>query len=236
VIAANQRRLSRAVTVGLSSMTRAGRKRKAGARYRGGQLKRQPKPQQLEERVRVARALPHRRGLKSNDRMSEFAESSLGRLSLMGLVSRGERAAGEAFAGIVGRYRGVIGGPRQVRSLSLPTWDDPGTAPDDEDVTPRFECSSQHADPIERRISIAGTAMTIREWPCQQPGEVCMCAERRDRYMRVYEAIAQAGRAALMAVIRVAVRGEEPRVAELVYLKRGLSAAQRYLGLTDVDS
>ena len=213
-------------------MGRAGRKRSARARYRGGRLK--PKAKEVEEHVHIARAQPHRRLLKSNDRISELAESSLGRLALRGIVSAAERAAGERFAGIVGAYRAVIEGPRPVRSLMPETT--PERVKSDEELSARrFACPSEHADPIERKVTLAGQTISVREWPCQQPGEACACAERRTRYMRAYEAIAAVGRRAVMAVVAVAVRGEELLPSERVYLKRGLMAAAVHLGLTELD-
>jgi hypothetical protein len=228
------RRLSSVIRLG-ASMGRPGRKRKQGARERNGRPRRKGKKEQVDERVRLARAQPHRRDLKSNDRISEFAESALGRLSLRRLVTPGERAAGEAFAAIVGRYRGVIEGPRPVRSAMPETAAEYLQEPDDRNVAPKFDCASQYADPIEKSLQLAGRAITTREWPCQQAGAVCVCAERRERYMRAYDAIAAVGRRALMIVIAVAVRGEEPSAEEIVYLKHGLRAAQRHLGLQDVD-
>jgi hypothetical protein len=215
-------------------MARRGRKRKAGRREPSGRLRRKPK--QVEERVRIARAQPHRRGLKSNDRPSELAESALGRLCLTRTISAGERAAGETFAAIVGKYRRVIEGPRIVRSLAIATSDDYGrTAENDQDPVVRFDCASEHADPIDQRLQLAGQTIVRRKWPCELSPEGCQCLQRKQRYTRAYEAIAAVGRNALMAVIRVAVRGEELRPGELVYLKAGLNAAKLHLGLTDLD-
>ena len=191
-------------------MARRGRKRKWGARERNGRAKRKPKDELIEERVRLARSQPHRAGLKSNDRPSEFAESSLGRLLPQASSSaQGERAAGEAFAGIVAAYRSVIEGPRPVRSLMPATASESLTAGDEQNLPPKFDCPSQYADPIERRMQIAGRVIVMREWPCRRSGQVCICAERHARYMRAYEAIAACGRRTIMAVIAVAVRGEE---------------------------
>jgi hypothetical protein len=106
---------------------------------------------------------------------------------------------------------------------------------DDQNAAPRFDCPSQYADPVEHDVRIASKNITVRVWPCGAAGEACVCAERRTRYMRAYEAIAAVGRRALMAVIAVAVRGEELGAEEIVYLKHGLRAAQRHLGLQDVD-
>src|SRR5581483_8965954 len=212
----------------------AGRKRKIGARGRTGRLKQKPKSERVEERVRLARSQPHRRGLKSQDKLSELAESPLGRLTLKGVLTAGERAAGETFAAIVNKYRTVIEGPKPVRSLSIATSAEPGDSADQE-AAEKFSCPSQYADPIGRQVTIGGKLITVREWPCQVAGASCACADRRQRYARAYEAIAGAGRRALMAVIAVAVRNEEIPATEIVYLKAGLSAARRHLGLTHLD-
>lgn len=215
-------------------MGRPGRKRRGFQRERNGRAQRKSKDELLDERVRIARSQPHRQGLKSNEKTSELAESALGRLNLKHFVTTGQRAAGETFAGIVARYRGVIEGPRAVRSLMPETASDHAAQSEDLAVA-RFVCPSQYADPIEYSVRIGPTTLTMREWPCQQAGAVCACAERRDRYMRIYDAISAVGRRALMAVIRVAVRGEEIPAEELVYLRAGLDAAKRELGLTELD-
>lgn len=210
---------------------RAGRKRKGeGARYKSGRLK--PKKKDVDECVRLARAQPHRRELKSNDRSSELAESALGRLNLAGKVTNLERAAGEMFGRVVGRYRRVIEGPRAVRSLWPLTLDQSPPA-EEEEGGARFACASEHADPIERQVAIGGQLVMVREWPCGQLDEGCQCAQRGQRYQRAYEAIARVGRRALMAVIAVAVRGEDLPAEEIVYLKAGLDAAQEHFGLAD---
>jgi hypothetical protein len=211
-----------------------GRKRKHRYRYRSGRSRVEKKPEAEDLSVRIARSQPHRRGLRSNDRPSELAESVLGRLNLRGVITATERAAGDTFAAIVAKYQRVIEGPRSVRSLM------PETAPEyvrsEELVAHRFECPSQYADPLEQRVQIGTQRITVREWPCQVAGATCACRERRQRYDRLYEAIAGAGRRALMAVIRAAVRGEELPPSEIVYLKAGLEAARRALGLTDNDA
>lgn len=219
--------------LGEHALGRAGRKREGKrARYRSGRAK--PRKQQVDEVVRTARNLPHRRELRSAVRMSSLAESALGRLSLAEKVTRGQQHAGEVFAQIVGRYQRVIDGPRSPRSLSLGAADSAPSA--DEEPAERFECPSEHADPIDRQFTIAGQVKLVREWPCGSTAEGCVCAQRRDRYMRLYEAIMErAGRRALLAVIRVAVRGEELPPQELVYLTLGLDAAKRHLGLTEPD-
>lgn len=214
---------------------RAGRKRKIGAREKNGRLQRRGKPEMVEEAVRVARAMPHRRSLRSNDRIDARAESPLGRLNVRGAISSGEYAAGETFAAIVGRYRAVIDGPRPVRSLSIATSADAGDVADEQAVE-KFSCPSQWADPAERELRVAGAHVKVRVWPCGAEGETCHCAQRRERYVRAYEALAQAGRPAIMAVTRIAVRGEEPAGGEdLVNLARGLRALKRHLRLTDAE-
>lgn len=234
-------------------MGRPGRKRKSGAREKNGQRQRKKKAELVEERVRIARSQPHRRALRSNDRANELAESVLGRLRLTRIaaergshaqdpeqqmppgLSASQYAAGELFAGAVSRYRVVIEGPRPVRSLALATGYEHLADEEEKEAATRFSCPSAHADPIEKTVTLAGKQIKVREWPCQQPGETCPCAERRAQYMRVYEAAAAAGRRALMAVIAVAVRGEELPASELVYLKAGLDALAAKFGLQGVE-
>jgi hypothetical protein len=213
-------------------MSRPGRKRKAGAREKNGQHERKRKAELIAEAVRIARSMPHRRALRSEDRSSELAESALGRLALRGVISGAERAAGELFAGAANRYRAVIDGPRPVRTLM------PATRPDyaeqeDEKGTARFVCASSQAEPIERELRLGGQILRLREWPCQRPGAACLCLERRNSYLRAHDAIAAAGRRALLAVIAVAVRGEELPASEVVYLKAGLRAGVAEFELTD---
>lgn len=89
-------------------MSRAGRKRKSGARHPGGQLKAKPKP---DLKVRTSRQ-PHRRVLKSDDRLDERAESPLGRLFLRGKIDNDSYDAGARYAFVVGEYAATIGSPR----------------------------------------------------------------------------------------------------------------------------
>jgi hypothetical protein len=61
--------------------------------------------------VRTSRQ-PHRRGLKQDDRLSDRAESLLGRLNLNGLISNAQYIAGDQYGMIIGQYRSIIGAPR----------------------------------------------------------------------------------------------------------------------------
>lgn len=213
-------------------MGRPGRRRESRARFRGGRLK--PRRKEIDERTRIARSQPHRRDLRSHDRSSQMAESALGRLALRRVVTPAAHAAGEAFAAIVAKYRATIEAPRGMRSL-MPEVAPERADPDEQQVSARFSCPVAHGDAVERDITVGGQKLRMRVWPCQQPGETCACAERRARYMRTYEAIAAAGRRALLAVIAVAVRGEELPASERVYLMAGLRAAAAHLGLTELD-
>lgn len=92
-------------------MSRAGRKRKSGARHPGGQLKAKPKP---DLKIRTSRQ-PHRRALKADDRLDERAESPLGRLFLRGKIDNNAYDAGARYAFVVGEYRSTIEGPRATQ-------------------------------------------------------------------------------------------------------------------------
>lgn len=88
-------------------MSRPGRKRKSGARYPNGELVHA----RGESPAEVAARMPHRRpfgGLALDQR----AESSIGRLELLGLVTAEQRIAGEMFRQLRNRYLAAIEAPR----------------------------------------------------------------------------------------------------------------------------
>lgn len=121
------------LVLGVSRMSRAGRKRKSGHRHPGGQLKK-PKKQQIDDTVRTQRQ-PHRRALAHQLRADgveqlelekfvkgEEAESPIGRLWAAGLLkltgdggdtqaARDRYDAGTMYAQVVGAYRSVIEAP-----------------------------------------------------------------------------------------------------------------------------
>ena len=69
-----------------------------------------------------------------------------------------------------------------------------------------------------------GTAVDCRDCSVAE----CECLERRQRYMRAYEALAREGRPVVMADNDAAVRGMP---ADIESLARGLAALARYFGL-----
>ena len=96
-------------------MGRPGRHRKKGRRKPCGRLA-ERKPM-VEERVRIARRQPHRRGLgKSKDgrpnNLDERSESPLGRAFLTGLIDRESYDGATMFVAVVGAYRASIEAPR----------------------------------------------------------------------------------------------------------------------------
>lgn len=224
---------------------RAGRKRKSGERYPSGQIK--PTEKLPDDMIRAGRQ-PHRRPLDPDDRLSEKAESALGRMLLAGQlndptikptkrapepsdVARARFQAGELYAQVVGVYRAQLGGPR-LGSMQIATAADSLPADGEEEVR-NAGCPSAAADPIERQIRIGGQVVTVREWPCQAAGEGCACARRKARYDGAFEALGEAGRRALLAVNRVAVHGEAITAQDVVYLDRGLDALRDHFGLTN---
>jgi hypothetical protein len=90
-------------------MARTGRKRKSGARYPNGQLRRE---HQDSPRV-VAAGMPHRRGLGEHG-ADQKAESELGRMALFGRISGHQYLAGVKFANLVGAYLATIQPPRAL--------------------------------------------------------------------------------------------------------------------------
>jgi hypothetical protein len=229
-----------------ASMSRPGRKRKQGARYPGGQRKRRSNEEKIEERVRLARNQPHRRSLRSNDRISELAESPLGRRRLQGDISELQYQAGCRYAVIVGEYRTILQGPKMTagsgRALSCATL-----------------CAAAH------ELLDARQRGEVREGLLQ----ACTCLDRKERYDAAFEAVLGAGvtyrnpqlidgawpetlkvavarasgiaparrdvgpdHAAARAVAKVVGRGEEPADEDLIHLIRGLDALTRHFGLT----
>ena len=184
-------------------MARRGRKRKAGRRHPSGQLASERRP---DDRQRAA-AQPHRRGLPKEMRLSELAESSLGRLFLRGLlaeyvygadreeVAKARYDAGDRFRAIVGAYRAVIGAPS-------------GTAGSGRG----FACDADGA--------------------CIADRDNCLCLRRQRRYEAAFEALAATGRPAAMEVKQVVVLNEELQPGDLVNLVRGLDALAALFGLT----
>jgi hypothetical protein len=88
-------------------VARRGRKRKPGHRHPSGELVREARP---DDRLRTARQ-PHRREVAAQDRLSERAESPLGRLNLRGVITDEQYEAGLRYCVIVGAYRSVIEAP-----------------------------------------------------------------------------------------------------------------------------
>jgi len=168
---------------------RSGRKRKIGRRHPSGELAREERFP--DDRIRGGRQ-PHRRSLAEELRLSELAESPIGRLALKGLLGEHQMIACEHYAVLVGQYRATIGAPRSTAGAG-------------------------------RGSSCVGD--------CAPRSDHCACAAAADRYMRAYDALAKAGRAALMTVNRIAVQREEPAPQDLVNLAAGSSALARHFGL-----
>jgi hypothetical protein len=89
-----------------SPMTRRGRKRRAGLRHPGGELKRP----QFDFRG-LATLQPHRVWLPESKRLDQKAASPLGCLNLLGALSDAQYRAGVRYAVVVGKYRAVIETP-----------------------------------------------------------------------------------------------------------------------------
>jgi hypothetical protein len=219
-------------------MGRAGRKRKSGKRYPGGQLvKADPALRAIDDRVRASRQ-PHRRDLAEGNlaehtaaRLDARAESPLGRLLLTGRLTRdseipdrrtsldrvSEQAydryeAGTMFAQIVGAYRVVIGGPRPTS----------GSGRGGRECASL--CNAAHTMlNAQQRLDVHDGLHSL---------EACPCLKTKSRYDGCFEALDRRGRAALMAVNRVAVHGQAIEPPQLINLLDGLDALVQHLGLT----
>lgn len=219
-------------TTGEGGLSRSGRKRKAGKRHPSGELVRDKRP---DDKVRASRQ-PHRRSLKDTDRLSERAESPLGRLSLLRdsqrktVIDENQYRAGELYARAVGKYRSTIESPHSGGGFGreLPSGSSEPADPIEGQVRGRCEV----ADPIETQVRVGSVTLTTRQWPCGNIDDGCSCAQRKARYDGAFEALAAAGQHAAKAVARVAVHGEAIAPQDLVYLKAGLSALARHFGLT----
>lgn len=99
------------------------RPRKKGRRHPNGQLCRLP-----DDPRAVALAQPHRRFLPPSQKLDQKAESPLGGLNLVGLLSDEAYEAGRRYAAIVARYRAVIDAPKP--HASSVTDEAPGPAPE----------------------------------------------------------------------------------------------------------
>lgn len=101
--------------IGGIDVARRGRHRKPGHRHPGGRLIREGE-HRLSPRV-IAAGMPHRRGVRAEDRLDQRAESELGRMCLHGQIGEAQYLAGQAWAQVVGAYRGVIAGPRPLAGM-----------------------------------------------------------------------------------------------------------------------
>jgi hypothetical protein len=91
------------------AMAKAGRKRKSGYRTASGALAR-PK---VDFRA-MAAGQPHRSWLPVDKQLDQKADSPLGALNLIGVLTDDQYLAGQRFSVIVGEYRAQLGGPTAV--------------------------------------------------------------------------------------------------------------------------
>ena len=103
-------------------MARSGRRRKPGPRYRSGELV----PEKFDFRA-LAALQPHRVWLPQEKRLDQKADSPLGCLNLLGVISDAQYRAGLRYAVVVGKYRAVIETPRATAGSGR-GYDCPGSA------------------------------------------------------------------------------------------------------------
>lgn len=181
-------------------MRTRGRKRKIGDRHpSGGLIRKQP-----DDRTRISRQ-PHRRILPSDLRLSEQAESLLGRLFLIGKLRRTRETdddqaelryyAGHLYAAITGAYRASILAPSGLGGRSK------GYAcyPDD----------------------------------CMTDANQCECLRRSRAYNGAFEALFRSGQRAAKAVAMVAIQDRLPAQEDYLWMLDGLDALSAHFGLTE---
>jgi len=87
---------------------RHGRKRKSGRRrYSNGRLV----AEKGIDRLIIAARMPHRGPIPQNLLLDQKSECELGRMCLLGRITEEQYSAGRIYAGLVARYRAVLGGP-----------------------------------------------------------------------------------------------------------------------------
>lgn len=89
---------------------RRGRQRRVVKREPNGQAQRKHLTK-AETKEQVAASMPHRRGIRAEDKTDAMAESLLGRLTLAGKIERWHYAAGVCWRDLVHRYARVIDAP-----------------------------------------------------------------------------------------------------------------------------
>lgn len=198
-------------------MARAGRKRKHGARHPGGQLVKVKKLTDAEaQRIRTSRQ-PHRRALRTDDRLDERGESLLGRLLLrhwlrINPLPPGSTApmtqneldrydAGLLYLRTVGAFRSTLEGPSALAGSGAGSQCD------------AIACLAQHG---------------------RGDGEVdCACDRARDRYERVRHRLRHLPQASHQALESVVLRGAAIAPQDRVYLIRALDELVQFYGLTE---
>ena len=190
-----------------------------------------------DDRVRASRQ-PHRRGLKSGDRLDEKAESPLGRMLLSGDLAAHDEAspwpacawprdvkhesacyeAGLLYARVATIYAAQLGVPI-VKSAQIAIAADSLPADGEVDRSDRYPdlgCAVE-------RFGVPDV--------CFSDPDNCQCHCRREQYDRAVEALMRAGQRAAKVVARVAVHREAIAAEDFVYLNLGLSALARHFGL-----
>jgi hypothetical protein len=183
--------------------SRRGRKRK----WRGQKLPgTQPDIMERAPDDRLRASLqPHRRDLPLHLRLDERAGTPLGQLLLTGALNdRAAPAIGEEAAI---RY--------QAGMLFA-------------------QIAGEYRSVIEapKAVSGSGRGLLCEVNYCWDNEDMCTCYRRKIRYQNAYFALARAGRAAAIAVQRLAVFGEPIGIAGIVYLKEGLDRLAEYFCLT----
>jgi hypothetical protein len=189
---------------------RAGRHRKAGKREKNGR----PQRTKPDLKTKTSRQ-PHRRALSADVRTDERAESAIGRLFLRQQL-------------------------HNERHPKLPIEAALHVDSDCYDAAQRYaHVVGEYRSTIEGPRSTSGSgrgadcvAEIFGREACRFDPDNCKCFRRKARYDGAFEALHEAGRAALMAVNRVVIQSADPTAEEIVYLVAGLRVLAWHFGLT----
>lgn len=177
---------------------------------------------------------PHRRLVRDDDRLSEKAESPLGRLVLKRLISEEQYQAGVLYAVDVGAYRAVIEGPRGTAGADRKG---PGCEGGCAFMRKYFgdlvdcACENRKTRYDAAYAAVLGVSRRAFELAGEGSSAELALAIARAAGAKVQPLPRQDIRGA-RAVARVAIHGQEPAAEELVHLVRGLGNLARHYGLT----
>lgn len=133
-------------------MSRRGRKRKQGARFPGGKLRRVSMAELHNMERATVRAQPHRRDLDEQSQIDPRAETVAGRLFLKGVLTQEQAWAADRFRNLAHQFHMLLAAPA-VTGSALYAMVDPGVETVDE---PGIMGAEVIETPEERHSRILG--------------------------------------------------------------------------------